>query len=239
MFVLAGETETQAAADAGTVIELETAMAQAQMDNIKRRDPKNLNNKMNLAQLKEMTPSIDWAAYFEAVKAPATEHYLVSSPDFFRAEDKLLSEHPIEHWQVYMRWQAIHRAAPYLTKAIADENFDFFSRTLAGQEEQLPRWRRCTGAADRDLGEALGQAYVDRAFPPDSKARTIEMVHAIERAMQDDVQTVSWMTPATKEQAIVKLKGIEDKIGYPSHWRDYSSVKVTRESYLANIQHAP
>ena len=121
---------------------------------------------------------------------------------------------------------------------MVDENFDFFAHTLAGQEEQLPRWRRCTRAADRDLGEALGQAYVDRAFPPESKARTIEMVHAIERAMHDDIESVTWMTPATKEQAIVKLKGIEDKIGYPSHWRDYSSVKITRESYLGNVGQA-
>src|SRR5258706_424791 len=238
MFVLAGESEAQASAGAGTVIEMETAMAKAQMDNVKRRDPKNINNRVSLAQIRELTPSIEWDVYLKAVKAPASDHYIVTSPDFFRAEEKLLAEHPLEHWKTYMRWQVIHRAAPYLTKAMVDENFDFFAHTLAGQEEQLPRWRRCTRAADRDLGEALGQAYVDRAFPPASKARTIEMVHAIERSMQDDVQTVSWMTPATKEQAIVKLKGIEDKIGYPSHWRDYSSVKITRESYLANMGQA-
>jgi putative endopeptidase len=238
MFVLAGETEAQASDDAGTVIELETAMAQAQMDNVTRRDPKNVNNKMSLAQIRELTPSIEWDVYLKAVKAPATDHYIVTSPAFFRAEEKLLVEHPLEHWKTYMRWQVIHRAAPYLTKAMVDENFAFFAHTLAGQEEQLPRWRRCTRAADRDLGEALGQAYVDRAFPPESKARTLEMVHAIERAMHDDIESVTWMTPATKEQAIVKLKGIEDKIGYPSHWRDYSSVKITRESYLGNMEQA-
>jgi putative endopeptidase len=238
MFVLAGETEAQAKADAATVLELETPLATAQMDNIKRRDPKNINNKMSLAQLHEMTPTINWDAYLKAVNAPASEHYLVSSPDFFRAEEKLLEQHPLEHWKVYMRWQVIHHAAPYLTKAIADENFDFFSRTLAGQEEQLPRWRRCVHSADRDLGEALGQAYVDRAFPPDSRARTLEMVHGIEHAMQDDIETAAWMTPATKQQAIVKLKGIEDKIGYPTHWRDYSSVKITRESYVGNVEQA-
>jgi putative endopeptidase len=238
MLVLAGEPEAQAGTDADTVIELETAMAKAQMDNVKRRDPKNINNKMSLAQIRELTPSIQWDVYLRAVNAPVSEHYIVSSPDFFRAEDKLLAEHPLEHWKTYMRWQAIHHAAPYLTKAMADEDFNFFYRTLAGQEEQLPRWRRCTHSADRDLGEALGQAYVDRAFPPESKARTLEMVHAIESAMHDDVEGVSWMTPATKEQAIVKLKGIEDKIGYPSHWRDYSSVKITRDSYLGNVEQA-
>jgi endothelin-converting enzyme/putative endopeptidase len=238
MFELAGEAQAQASEDAGTVIELETAMAKAQMDNVKRRDPKNINNRMSLAQVRELTPSIDWDAYLQAVKAPTSDHYIVTSPDFFRAEEKLLAEHPLEHWKTYMRWQAIHRAAFYLNKSMADENFDFFSRTLAGQEQQLPRWRRCTGTADRDLGEALGQAYVDRAFPPESRARTIEMVHAIERAMHDDIENVNWMTPATKEQAIVKLKGIEDKIGYPSHWRDYSSVKVTRDNYLGNVERA-
>jgi endothelin-converting enzyme/putative endopeptidase len=238
MLVLAGEPEAQASDDASTVLELETAMAKAQMDNVTRRDPKNINNKMSLAQIRELTPSIQWDVYLRAVNAPVSEHYIVSSPNFFRAEEKLLAEHPLDDWKIYMRWQAVHQAAPYLTKAMADENFDFFFRTLAGQEEQLPRWRRCTHSADRDLGEALGQAYVDRAFPPESKARTLEMVHAIESAMHNDVEGVSWMTPATKEQAIVKLKGIEDKIGYPSHWRDYSSVKITRDNYLGNVGQA-
>jgi putative endopeptidase len=238
MFVLAGESDTQAATDAGSVIELETAMAEAQMDNIRRRDPKNINNKMSLAQIHELTPSIDWDAYLKAVKAPASEHYIVTSPDFFRAEEKLLTAHPLEHWQTYLRWQLIHREAPFLTKALVDENFDFFAHTLAGAEQQQPRWRRCVRAADRDLGEALGQAYVDRAFPPDSKARTIQMVHSIEAALDADVHSLSWMSPATKEQAITKLKGIEDKIGYPSHWRDYSSLKIVRDSYTGNVAQA-
>jgi putative endopeptidase len=238
MFALVGETEAQASSDAGVVVELETAMAKAQMDNVKRRDPKNINNKMSLAQVRELTPSIDWDVYLKAVNAPASDHYVVTSPDFLHAENELLAEHPLEHWQAYMRWQLIHRAAPLMTKAMVDENFDFFARTLAGQEENEPRWRRCVHNADRDLGEALGQAYVDRAFPPASKARTMEMVHAIEHAMYDDVESASWMAPATKEQAILKLKGIEDKIGYPSHWRDYSGVKITRDNYLGNVEHA-
>ena len=238
MFVLAGEADAQAATDAGTVLELETAMAQAQMDNVKRRDPKNINNKMSLAQVRALTPSIDWDAYLKAVNAPASDHYIVTSPDFFRAEEKLLATHPLEHWQVYMRWHVIHSAAPYLNKALEEENFDFFARTLAGAQEQQPRWRRCVRAADRDLGEALGQAYVDRAFPPDSKARMIQMVHSIEGALGSDIQSLSWMSPATKEQAMVKLKGIEDKIGYPSHWRDYSSVQIVRDNYLSNVSHS-
>jgi putative endopeptidase len=238
MFVLAGESDAQAAADAGTVLELETAMAQAQMDNVSRRDPKNINNKMTLAQVKALTPAIDWAVYLKAVNAPASEHYIVTSPAFFRAEEKLIDEHPLDHWKAYLRWQVIHRSAPYLTKPMVDENFDFFAHTLAGAEEQLPRWRRCVHGADRDLGEALGQAYVDRAFPPESKARTLQMVHSIETALGSDIESLSWMSPATKQQALVKLKGIEDKIGYPSHWRDYSSVKIVRDSWLNNVSQA-
>ena len=238
MFVLSGESEAQAATDAGTVMDLETAMAKAQMDNVKRRDPKNINNKMSLAQVRQLAPSINWDAYLKAVNAPVSDHYIVTSPDFFRAEEKLLTDRPLADWQTYFRWQVIHRAAPYLNKAMVDENFNFFSHTLAGAEQQLPRWRRCVHSADRDLGEALGQAYVDRAFPPESKARTLEMVHAIETALTADIHSLDWMSPATKERAVVKLKGIEDKIGYPSHWRDYSSVKIVRDSYLANVAQA-
>lgn len=238
IMVLAGESDAQAAADAGIVIDLETAMAQAQMDNIKRRDPKNINNKMSLAQIRELMPAIDWDAYLKAVDAPPSDHYIVTSPDFFRAENKLLDARPLTDWQAYLRWQVIHRSAPYLTKAIVIENFDFFSHTLAGAETQLPRWRRCVNAADRDLGEALGQAYVDRAFPPESKARTLQMVHNIEAALSMDIQSLAWMSPETKQQAVTKLKGIEDKIGYPSHWRDYSAVKITRDSWLTNVSQA-
>ena len=238
MLVLSGEPDAQASADAAVVVELETAMARAQMDNVTRRDPKNINNKMSLAEIRKLTPSIAWDEYLTDVKAPVTDHYLVSSPEFFRALDKLLQEHPLDHWKTYLRWQVAHRSAPFLSKPFVDENFDFFARTLAGAQEQQPRWRRCVRAADHDLGEALGQAYVDRAFPPKSKAHVIEMVHAIEQALENDIHTRDWMSQATKDQAVVKLKGIEDKMGYPSHWRDYSHVSIVRDSYLSNISQA-
>jgi len=238
MFVLAGESEAQAGSDAEAVVALETALAKAQRDNVSRRDPKNMNNRMTLAQVRELTPSIDWDVYLKEVKAPASDHYIVTTPDFFRAEEKLLTERSLNQWKAYMRWQSIHRAAPFLNKAMVDENFDFFYRTLAGQQQNQPRWRRCIHNADRDLGEALGQAYVDHAFPPESRARVLAMVHAIESSLHDDIETERWMSPATKEQAMVKLKGILDKIGYPSQWRDFSSVQITRTSYLGNVEQA-
>ncbi len=239
MFELAGESDQQAARDAKTVLAIETVMAQSAMDNVARRDPKNLNNKMNLDQVQALTPSFDFRRYLELIGAPPSEpHYLVSSPDFFRGLEKLIQQRSVEDWKVYLRWQLIHGAAPYLNRAFVDENWNFFARELQGARQQTPRWRRCVRSADRDLGQALGRAYVEVAFPPSSKQRTVAMVHDIENALDRDITSLDWMQAATKEQAKIKLRAIEDKIGYPNQWRDYSSVNILRDSYLKNVQEA-
>ncbi len=239
MFALSGESPEQAAADAKTIIAIETAMAQAQMDNVARRDPKNLNNTMSLEQVQALTPSFEWKHYIEVVEAPpSSPHYIVTSPQFFRGLEPLIQKYSVDDWKVYLRWHLVHGSAPYLGKAFVDENWNFYSHTLLGAKQQLPRWRRCVRAADRDLGMALGQAYVAAAFPPESKQRTVAMVHDIEHAMDRDITSVDWMQPATKEQAKVKLHAIEDKIGYPDHWRDYSAVKIVRNSYVNNVHEA-
>jgi putative endopeptidase len=239
MFALSGESPEQAAADAKTIIAIETAMAQAQMDNVARRDPKNLNNKMSLEQVQALTPSFEWKHYIEVVEAPpSSPHYLVTSPQFFRGLEPLIQKYSVDDWKVYLRWHLVHGSAPYLGKDFVDENWNFYSHTLLGAKQQLPRWRRCVRAADRDLGMALGQAYVAAAFPPESKQRTVGMVHDIEHAMDQDITSVDWMQPVTKEQAKVKLHAIEDKIGYPDHWRDYSAVKIVRNSYVNNVHEA-
>jgi len=236
MLALSGESPEQAAADAKTIIAIETAMAQAQMDNVARRDPKNLNNKMSLEQVQALTPSFDWKGYIEVVAAPpSSPHYIVASPQFFRSLEPLIQKHSVDDWKVYLRWHLVHGSAPYLDKAFVDENWNFYSHTLLGAKQQLPRWRRCVRAADRDLGMALGQAYVAAAFPPENKQRTVTMVHDIEHAMDQDITNIDWMQPVTKEQAKIKLKAVYDKIGYPDHWRDYSSVKIGRNSYLDNV----
>jgi putative endopeptidase len=239
MLTLTGESDTQAAADAKTVLAIETAMAQAQMDNIARRDPKNLNNKMSFEQVQALTPSFDWKQYAADIGAPPSQpHYLVTAPAFFKALEPLIQQHSVDDWKAYLRWQLVHGSAPYLNKAIVDENWDFYSRTLLGSKAQLPRWRRCVRAADRDLGMALGEAYVKVAFPPSSKEQNLGLVHDVEHALDQDIMSVNWMQPATKEQAEIKLHAIADNIGYPNHWRDYSSVKITRESYLNNVHEA-
>jgi putative endopeptidase len=236
---VSAEDADQGAADAKTVIAIETALAQAQMDNVARRDPKNLNNKMSLKQVEKLTPSFDWKTYLEMVKAPSSSpYYLVSSPKFFSSLESLIQQYSVDDWKMYLRWHLIHGSAPYLNRPVVDNNWDFYAHTLMGAKEQLPRWRRCVRTADRDLGMALGQAYVAAAFPPESKQRTVDMVHDIEGALDRDITDIDWMQPPTKAQAKVKLHAIEDKIGYPDHWRDYSSVKITPKSYLENVHEA-
>jgi predicted metalloendopeptidase len=158
MLALSGESDDQSAKDAETVLALETGMAKVAMDSVSRRDPKNINNKMSLDEIQTLTPTFDWTRYVESVHAPAPDHYIVTAPEFFKGLEHLLKEHPLEHWKAYLRWHLVHRSAHHLARPFVDEDFDFYSHTLRGAPEQLPRWRRCVRDADLYLGEALGQA---------------------------------------------------------------------------------
>ena len=238
MLVLAGEKPEPAKADAAVVLEMETALATAAMDPVARRDPKNLNNKMSLAEIKALTPSFDWDRYLEAVRAPATPHYIVTAPNFFKNLETMLQQHPLEHWKAYFRWQFLHGSAGSLSTAFVNENFAFFGRTLLGVEQLQPRWRRCVRSVDGNLGEALGEVYVARAFPPQSKQRAVKLVEDIESALAKDIGAQDWMAPETKRQATEKLHATLNKIGYPDQWRDYSSVEIGRASHLVNRQNA-
>ncbi len=237
MLKLAGEADKQAAADAAVVLAMETSLAKSAMDIVKRRDPKNINNKMSLDDLSKLAPSFQWKQYVALLHTPPSPTYLVTSPDFFRGLGQLIDQQPLDHWKAYLRWQLVHGATPFLNKAFVEENFNF-TRNLTGAKELPPRWRRCVNSTDRALGEALGQAYVARAFPPESKERVLKMVHAIEAALEQDVNELNWMTPETKRQAKAKLHMILDKIGYPDHFRDYSALEITAGSYFQNVQRA-
>ena len=236
MLKLAGESPAQATAD--VVLQMETDLAKAAMDAVKRRDPKNINNKLTLAQIQKLAPSFNWQRYLTLIHAPAQQTFLVTSPDFLRALEQAIQQHSLAHWKVYFKWQLAHDSAPYLGKAFVAENFDFFSHTLAGTPEQAPRWRRCVHSSDNALGEALGQAYVARAFPPESKERVLRIVKAIEGALDQDISNLSWMTDETKKQGRAKLHAILDKIGYPDKWRDYSAVEIKPDTYLENVHRA-
>ncbi len=236
MFQISGDSPAAAQQDASSVLGLETELAKVQMDNIARRDPKNLNNRMSLAQVKALTPSFDWDTYFSTVGAPPSSLYLVTSPAFFRGAEPLIQHQPLDAWKAYLRYQTLSKAARYLGPSFEDEDFAFYDKVLYGTQEKLPRWRRCVNYTDRDLGEALGKAYVARAFPPESKQRSQQLVNDIEAALYRDITSVTWMQPSTKQAAHVKLAAVVDKIGYPDHWRDYSALTITPDSLMANVQ---
>jgi endothelin-converting enzyme/putative endopeptidase len=236
IFELAGEKPEQAKSDAGTVLAIETELAKGAMDAVARRDPKNINNPMTLAGVKALTPSFDWDAYLKAVKSPAIPKYIVSAPEFFKNLETMLKAHTLEEWKTYLRWQMLHGNANGLSEAFVKENFDFYGRTLEGAQEMEPRWRRCVRAVDGNLGEALGEVYVKRAFPAENKERVLQIVKDIEAALGKDIEAADWMAPETKKQAQLKLNAVLNKIGYPDQWRDYSAVTIGRTSYLQNRQ---
>jgi putative endopeptidase len=235
MLELMGEAAAQANADAKVVMDMETALAKSSMDLVKRRDPANLNHKLTGEQLRALSPSFLWDDYLKPIGVPSTAHYLVLTPDFYKALDQLITSLSLDNWKTYLRWHLVHDSASILGEPFVQENFNFYGQKLLGQKQIRPRWRRCVSYVDRDLGEALGQAYVERAFGPESKQRMLKMVHALETALGRDIEQLDWMTPATKKEAIAKLKKIEDKIGYPNKWRDYSRLNIVPGDALGNV----
>jgi putative endopeptidase len=234
MFELLGDPADQSAAEAAIILKIETALAAASMKNTDLRDPDKTYHKMTLASLKTLTPNFSWEAYFEAAGHPELKEINVGQPDFFKALDAQLTATPINDWKTYLRWHLVNAAAPGLSEKFVAENFDFRGKTLTGAKEIQPRWKRCVQATDRVLGEALGQVYVQKYFPPAAKARALEMVHNLIAALRDDLQTLSWMGPETRAQAIAKLEAFALKIGYTDKWRDYSALKIDRRSYAEN-----
>jgi predicted metalloendopeptidase len=238
VFALAGATADKAAADAKAVLAIETALATASLDRVKRRDPAATHHPMGLNELQRMTPNFSWRKYATAAEAPKFQVINVAVPDYVKALDRLIAEAPFADLKAYLRWQLLHEAADLLPKAFADADFDFFSRTLAGQPEQPPRWRRCVTQTDQQLGEALGKAFVEETFGPQAKADMLQMVQDIKGAMRQDIDAAPWMSGETKKAAMVKLDAVVDRIGYPETWRDYSSIRVTRDEALGNRQRA-
>jgi endothelin-converting enzyme/putative endopeptidase len=234
MFELAGEKPEQATADAATVMKLETALAQGSLDLVSRRDPEKVYHKMTRQQLAALSPAFRWTEYFTAAAAPAFTNIIVSYPEFVKAINAQIEAAPLADWKTYLIWDALHAEAPLLPTPFAQENFAFFGKTLSGAEQMRPRWKRCVQFADGELGEALGRKYVELTFGAEGKQRTLKMVDALEKALGEDIQKLTWMSPATKQQALVKLRAITNKIGYPDRWRDYSSVVIKPDDALDN-----
>ena len=238
MFTLLGDTGDKAVAEANDVMRIETALARGSMDRVEMRDPAKRYHMMSVADLQKLSPNYDWSVYLDGIGMPQVKDVDVVSPGYVTTVNDVLSTQPIKAIKSYLRWHALHEAAPLLSKPFEDENFAFFSQTLQGQKEEQPRWKRCTRLTDRALGEAVGQDWVKQNFPPDAKANMEKLVHALEASMAADLQTLPWMSDATKAEARRKLDAITDKIGYPSHWKDYSSVIVKRDDLLGNVERA-
>jgi putative endopeptidase len=236
---LMGEPEPKAAADAQAIMQLETALAKASMDITSRRDPKNIYHLIPVSELATLAPGFNWERFLKAFNGLSVSELNVTNPDFFKGMNALLASTDLDTVKTYLRWQLVHSTdSLVLPKPFADEEFDFYRRKLGGQPEQRVRWKRCVQATDGALGEALGQVYVAQQFPPSSKQATVQMVHDIEAAMDQDLGTLDWMSDATKAKAREKLRAIADKIGYPDHWRDYSKLSIVRGDAFGNSQRA-
>jgi putative endopeptidase len=238
MFELLGDNADTAKANAQIVMKMETALARASLTPVERRDPYKLKNKMDLAGLKKLAPNFNWDAYYADRHYPSLAVLNITSPSFFKQMNADLKGEPLDHWKTYLRLHVADSAAPFLSSKFVDENFAFYRKYLRGATEMQPRWKRCVQYTDRNLGEALGQAYVRKVFSPELKQSTMEMVQRIEAAMEQRIRNLDWMSPETKQQALVKLHGIRNKIGYPDKWRDYSSVSVTREDFAGDVRNA-
>ncbi len=238
LLTLAGESAEQAKADADATLKIETALAKASLTRVQRRDPHATYHMETIEELGKQAPSIDWPVYFKVQGAPGVTKLNVSQPEFMKALETELTTEDVAALRGYLRFHLLTAASPYLAHPYEQASFDFFSKTLRGVPAMPPRWKTCTRAIDRNLGEALGQEFVHRTFSADTKAKTQLMTEQIETAMQHEIENLDWMSPATKAEALRKLHAIRNKIGYPEKWRDYSLLEVKPDDYFGDALRA-
>ena len=238
MFVLAGSTAEQAAKDANVVMKIETDLAKISSTRLELRDPKANYNKTDLAGLQKMVPEMDWKSYFEGIKLQATGEINIGQPKFMIGMAKMIKSVPVSDWKIYFRWDLINSAASSLSSDFDKEHFAFYGTVLSGAKEQQPRWKRMIDQTSNSLGEAVGQLYVHKFFPPEAKKRMTELVSNLKISLGERITGLPWMTDATKKEAEAKLAKINVKIGYPDKWIDYSSLSIGIDSYYANKKNA-
>ena len=235
MLQLLGDSPEAAQKEAASIMQIETALARASLTRVEQRDPHNLFHKMDLKGVQALTPDFDWDTYLKTAGIAGVNTFNVTEPKFYQEVAKQIESNSLADLKTYLRWHIASANAPYLSKNFVEQNFDFFRRTLRGVKEIQPRWKRCVGLVDRQLGEALGLEFVNRAFGEATKKSTLTMTKQIEQAMEEDINQLTWMGPETKKQALEKLHSVVNKIGYPDKWRDYSSVEVKRNDFLGNV----
>ena len=238
MFGLLGEPPVQAAADADTVIALETELAKASRTRVELRDPEKNYHKFLRGEFSAQTPALPWGVYFAGRDVADPAYEIVGQPEFFTVVNRLVGERPLADWKVYLRWRLVHGAAAYLPAAFEEENFNFYGRTLSGQPEPEPRWKRGAHIIDGSIGEALGQLYVDKYFTPAARTRMNDLVENLKGVFHDRLEKVPWMTEATRAKALAKFTRFTQKIGCPEKFRDYSAITIRRDDLLGNVQRA-
>jgi len=238
MLTLLGEPAQKAADDAKRIMALETKLAEASRTRVQLRDPIKNYNKMGVRQLQDLTPDWNWSDYFKKINLLEPGDINVHQPEFFKAANDVFKSTPIDDWKAYLRWHLISATAPYLSKDFVDEDFDFNERTLRGTQQNKPRWKRVIATEDDEIGEALGKLYVGFNFPPEAKARALELVNNLKEALADRIKTLDWMDEPTKKEALKKLAAMNVKIGYPDKWLDYSLLQIDRGPYVSNAMRA-
>ncbi|HTX24084.1 MAG TPA: M13 family metallopeptidase [Steroidobacteraceae bacterium] len=235
---LTGEPAIAARSDAAVVLRIETALARASLSMVDKRDPYKVYHRTTIESLRQMAPAFDWSAYFEASGLGARPWLDDSEPQFVRELNARIESEPLADLKTYLRWALVNATARYLSSAFVTESFDFQGAYLLGAKTDRPRWQKCVGWIDRDLGEALGREFVARNFSPATQRRVERMTQQIEVAMKTRIEKLDWMSPATKAQALVKLALVRNKLGYPRHWRDYSTLIIRRDDFLGNVERA-
>jgi putative endopeptidase len=238
LLVLSGSPQTQADQDAAAILKIETDLAKSMLSRVEQRNPYNIYHPMSLKQVNALVPSIEIEAYLKTKDLPpdALDHINVAQPKFLEALQSVLTTEPLPDLKAYLRAHALNNAAVSLSSEFEDAQFEFFSKYLRGVPQMQPRWKRCVGQVDRNLGEALGQEFVARTFTPETKQKVQQMTEQIQQAMEEEIKHLDWMSEATKQQALLKLHGMRNKIGYPDKWRDYSTLEIKPDDYFGNVQ---
>ena len=238
MLTLLGEPAATAGEHAKKILDFETKLAQASRTRVELRDPQKNYNKMQSSELKTLTPDWKWEDYFKEIGLTDPGDVNVHQPDFFKAGNGLFAQTPIDDWKTYLRWHLINSTASELSKDFVDENFNFNETVMRGTKQIKPRWKRVVISTDQAIGEALGKLYVEENFPPEAKARVLEMINNLKAALADRIKTLEWMDEPTKQEALKKLAAFQVKIGYPDKWLDYSLLKVDRGPFVMNAVRA-
>jgi len=234
VFTLLGLPPAEAQKKAAAVLAIETELAKGSLDRVSRRDPEKLYHKMRVAELAALAPAFAWEKFFESLGTPEIESLNVAVPDFARTMNRVLEQQPLEDLKTYLTWDLVRDNALFLPAPFQQASFEFYEKTLRGAKEMRPRWKRCVDLTDQQLPDALGKTFVDKTLGEAGKKRTQQMVAAIEKALEKDIRGLDWMTPKTKEQAIVKLHGVTNKIGNKNKWLDYATVQIVRNDPYAN-----